>query len=455
MNIFKKFNEATALGKLFFAVLIFGAAYGGWYIWPKTSSSNTLAATDAAPGTDPTVTYLRISGSNTIGDALAPAMIKGFMETSGYKDITINDSSREEKTVTGFDNGKKIEVSISAHGTNVGFTSLTNAKSDICMASIPANNGLMEEHIIGLDGIAVIVNNNNKITEITPEDIRGIFSGSISDWSQVKSSVTTGPISIFRMDDNSGTFKTFKEMIGDITFNPSAKQLASSKDMANDVGTTKNSIGFVSYAFLDNNVRAVPIKSGNISIEPNALTIQSEKYPFCRRLYMYKLVSSENKLADALLKYTESTTGQAIVESFGFVNLSVNYDRPIVLPTDPQEYVSLINNAKKLTSELRFNSGSKDLDTRAVADIDRLISFLSQPDNRRKNVVLVGFSDNVGDPKKNAVLSKQRAESVQAILEQKGAAVKNSLGLGQMRPVRSNDNEEDRKKNRRVEIWIL
>lgn len=436
--------------KLFIAAIFVGLILLGVKIFHTTSTVDSIKSENSSK------IILNISGSNTIGDVLAPALIKGFLDNSGYKNISTQDSSKDEKIIscTNSEN-KEVEVHISAHGTKVGFESLNDKAADICMASTPSSTGTLEEHIIGLDGIAVIINNNSHISNLTAANLHDIFSGTISDWNQIKNSDMTGKINVFRMDDNSGTFKMFKEMIGNIEFDASAQKIASSSEMVSDIGSTKNSIGFVSFAFLNNTVRTVPINNGFVSIEPNSLSIQSEKYPFCRRLYMYKNGSIENKLASELLKYIESEKGQKIVENSGFIDLSVNYDKLVALPEDPKEYVNLINNAKKLTSELRFNTGSKDLDSRAIVDIDRLISFLSQPDNRKKTITLVGFSDNVGDSKSNTVLSKGRAEAVQQILEQKGAVIKDVIGLGPLRPSRSNDTEEGRSNNRRVEIWIL
>lgn len=418
---------------------------------PKNATDNIAGKSET---TNSNLATLKISGSNTIGDALAPELVRTFLTNAGYKNISVQDSIKDEKTISCIStDGSALQIDISAHGTKVGFESLSEGKSDICMASVPAKSGSIEEHIIGLDGIAIIINKNAHLESLTISNLKDIFSGTISDWSQIKNSDLTGKIKVFRMDDNSGTFKMFKEMLGNIDFDSYAKKLESPKEIITEVASVDNSIGFVSFAFLNSTVRTVPINIGNVSIEPNSLSIQSEKYPFCRRLYMYKN-SSDNKLASDLLKYVESEAGQKIVESSGFIDLSVNYDKLVPLPNDPKEYVSLINNDKKLTSELRFNTGSKELDSRAIVDIDRLISFLSQPDNRKKTVVLVGFSDNVGDPKSNISLSQQRAEAVRKILEQKGAIVKDVIGLGQLRPSRSNDTDEGRSSNRRVEIWL-
>ena len=281
---------------------------------------------------------------------------------------------------------------------------------------------------------------------------------SISDLQKAFSGATN---TIYRMDDNSGTYKVFKELVmRGSEINSSAKKFSSAKELADAVGSDNGGIGFVSYTYLNGaNIKALPvaISSGSSGIIPNALTIQSEKYPLCRRLYMYRQKGG-NPIGQDLLKWIESPAGQNIVEYNGFINLSINVnnndDNPIAMPGDPSAYTSLIKDCKKVSSELRFEFGKQELDSRAVADVNRIINFLGQSENRKKKLILVGFTDNIGDANKNIALSLQRANYVKQILEANGALVGRVLGFGSARPVRSNDNEEDRSNNRRVEIWL-
>ena len=166
---------------------------------------------------------------------------------------------------------------------------------------------------------------------------------------------------------------------------------------------------------------------------------------------------SNTSIGKSFLAYTESQDGQRIVENSGFINLDININdnaaNPIAMPNDPPEYTALINSSKKISAEFRFQFGSQNLDSRALADVTRLIKFLTKPENRRRQLILVGFTDNVGDPKKNVILSEQRAEAVKQVLTSSGAFVKEVLGFGSARPG-DNTTEEGRSKNRRVEIWL-
>ena len=193
-------------------------------------------------------------------------------------------------------------------------------------------------------------------------------------------------------------------------------------------------------------------------IIPNVLTIQSEKYPLCRRLYLYTNKST-NILTSKFIDYVESKEGQNIVNDIGFVNLNItinnNEQNPIALPNDPPEYTKLEKTGIKITSELRFEFGKQNLDSRGVSDVLRLTDYISQPENRNKKIILVGFTDNSGNLKTNIDLSLRRANTVKIILSASGLNITKVMGFGSARPVRSNDTEQDRADNRRVEVWLI
>ena len=443
-------------GKVFFLVLILAIAGGGYYKYytshPHPTSSGNDQVTSSSGATQQTAevpqstSILKIAGSNTIGDVLAPALCKGWMESTGYSNVQILNTGKDEKAVVGTKNGKTDRVDISAHGTSTGFSSISNGGASICMASSKDNTGNYNEHVIGLDGIAVIVSNSSSINTLSMPDLQNTFSSGNS---------------IYRMDDNSGTYKVFKEVaMAGREINGNAKKFASGAELATAISSDANGVGFASYTFLSTSgIRAVPISisPGMPGIIPNALTIQSEKYPLCRRLYMYTPKQAD-QTAGSFLNYVESANGQAVVQNSGFINLTVNVnnnnDNPIGMPGDPPAYTNLINTGKKITTEFRFEFGGTTLDSRALADVSRVISFLSQSENRGKKLILVGFTDNVGDVNKNTALSLTRANTVKSVLTARGADVKQVLGFGPLRPVRGNATPEDQANNRRVEVWL-
>lgn len=454
-------------------LILSGLLCVSWFIWPGKPFTNNNNITATSSGTDASNVMtedvpsdskpmLTISGSSVINDALTVELAKSYMLNIGCTDISVAvDKEKKEKYVIGVKDGNKIRFDIKSPGTKDGFLALQNQKADICMASAQGEPEFREttnENVIGLDGIAVVTNSNNPIQGICKEDLSDIYTGKIKDWSAVSGSSITGQIHLYRMGDKTGIYKMFKELVlsgQDIN----GTKFDKSQEMVDAIGKDANGIGFVSYTFLakSNNIKSIPVSDarGISPISPNALTISSEKYPLCRRLYMYRPVSGYKPEVNGFINFVKSDDGQKIVESVGFINLNISNDDQITLSKeDPLPYRNLQKTHTKISSELRFIFGTDNLDSRGYDDIDRLVSRLGQPGYRGKSVVLVGFTDNTGTMAVNQSLSEKRAKSLVNDFTNKGIIIAKTMGMGMLHPVRDNSSEQARAYNRRVEVWI-
>ena len=128
-------------GKILLLVILVGLSVLGYKMYldkhPELAKSLTTGQANAMPES---TLLLTLSGSNTIGDSLVPALVKAYMEAHSFTDVSIITIGKDEKSVVGANGGKKSRMDISAHGTSTGFASL-NAGADICMASAPAPAG--------------------------------------------------------------------------------------------------------------------------------------------------------------------------------------------------------------------------------------------------------------------------------------------------------------------------
>jgi phosphate transport system substrate-binding protein len=104
--------------------------------------------------------------------------------------------------------------------------------------------------------------------------------------------------------------------------------------------------------------------------------------------------------------------------------------------------------------DFRFRTGRADLDNKAIVDLDRVIGFVSDLHYSGDSVLLFGFADSTGGRQMNQALSENRAKTVAQEFEQRGLHPGTVRGFGPDLPVASNDTEEGREKNRRVEIWV-
>ena len=114
----------------------------------------------------------------------------------------------------------------------------------------------------------------------------------------------------------------------------------------------------------------------------------------------------------------------------------------------------MTNGAERLSVDFRFRTGRADLDNKAIVDLDRVIGFVSDLHYSGDSVLLFGFADSTGGRQMNQALSENRAKTVAQQFEQRGLHPGTVQGFGPDLPVASNDTEEGREKNRRVEIWV-
>src|SRR5262249_53890776 len=155
-----------------------------------------------------------------------------------------------------------IIVEIHSHGSSTAFADLQNSRADVGLSSrrIEAEEiqkltsfGDMTspatEHILGLDGIAVIVNRENPVDSLTKEQVAKIFSGEITDWAQVKG--PGRPIKIFARDDKSGTFDSFKALVlGSAKLASGATRFEDSAALSDAVAREPAGIGFIGLPYI-------------------------------------------------------------------------------------------------------------------------------------------------------------------------------------------------------------
>lgn len=235
----------------------------------------------------------------------------------------------------------------------------------------------------------------------------------------------------------------------------SAKAYEDSHELSSAIAGDVSGIGFVGHTHIGDS-RPVPIGSpGQQALLPNRFTIQTEDYPLSRRLYLYSLSEAGNPEVAKFISFVTSQKGQSVVEKEKFVPLEIVTQRSGLASGSSTAYQAVISGAERLSLNFRFNTGSTQLDNRALADLDRVTEFLIRTSTSPSKLVLIGFADNVGDPASNVALSKDRANSVASALKTRGIAPGRITGFGAENPVATNDTPEGRERNRRVEVWVI
>ena len=233
-----------------------------------------------------------------------------------------------------------------------------------------------------------------------------------------------------------------------------AKRFESSEQLSDAVSQDPQAIGFIGLPYI-REARAVAIVDGaSQPMLPLNSLIASEDYPLSRRLYFYLPPAANNPWAKALITFTQSAQGQAIVAQNGFVAQSVVADSVLPGPHMPQDYQALTQQAQRLSVNFRFEEGSASLDNKARQDLLRVVDYLQRHAKLTKQVTLVGFGDAKDNPERAQLLSKLRAMAVRRELVKNGVILREIRGYGAQMPVATNTEDEGRLKNRRVEVWV-
>ncbi|MDN5311012.1 MAG: phosphate transport system substrate-binding protein [Methanolobus sp.] len=221
---------------------------------------------------------------------------------------------------------KNVRVSIIGGGSGVGFAALIDGEVPIAMSSRGIKDSEIQkaqqrgvnpvEHTIAWDGIAVIVNPDNPISQLTYEQLQGIYDGNISNWNEVGGE--DREIAVITRDSSSGTYEYFKEeILVDREYRPDALAQPATGGIVQEVSRNKGAIGYIGFAYLDESIKALVLDGGEGFVEATEQNILSGDYPLSRPLYYYTNGEPQGAVKD-FIDFVLSPTGQAIVSEIGY-----------------------------------------------------------------------------------------------------------------------------------------
>lgn len=231
----------------------------------------------------------------------------------------------------------EMRISVTGGGTGTGLAALSNGTVDVANASRAIKTEEIElakqknftpvEFVVARDAIAVIVNPNNPVSQLTLQQISDIYRGKINNWKELGGE--DRPIVRLSRETNSGTHVYFLETVvrlGSKTdksiFSPTTLLLPSSEGIIAEVSDNPNAIGYDGLGYITSTVKTVAIAKnpGEAYVLPSIESVNDNSYPISRDLYMY----SHGEPQGALKNYMEwilSTDAQKIVTQLGFVPL--------------------------------------------------------------------------------------------------------------------------------------
>jgi len=239
-----------------------------------------------------------ISGSTSVGAVMEPLVEE-------YKISLSNDIDLEVQQI-----GSSSGIKNTIEGTSeIGMTS-RDLKGDEKKADL-------SETKIALDAIAIITNGDNKVSNLTKEQVKDIFTGKISNWKELGGH--DSPIVVVSREDGSGTREGFESIVG---YGPeelvkNALISDGSGNIKTTVSNNKNAIGYISLGYVDKSVKSVSIDG----VAPSSENVKTHKYAISRP---FLLIYKDEKLTEEgqkFIDYILGDEGQKVVEKHGFVSV--------------------------------------------------------------------------------------------------------------------------------------
>lgn len=229
----------------------------------------------------------------------------------------------------------QVRISVTGGGSGTGIAALINGTVDIANASrqikpeeiedAQANGTDPVEFVIARDAIAVIINHANPVERLTLEQISDIYSGKVNNWQEVGG--LDEPIVRLSRETNSGTHVYFLEEVlrlgnsDDTTlFSRDTLLLPSSEGITAEVRDNPHAIGYDGLGYVTPEVKVVAISRDPDEgyVLPSAESVNANRYPISRDLYMYTAGAPQGAIAE-YLDWIFNAEAQAIVSELGFV----------------------------------------------------------------------------------------------------------------------------------------
>ncbi len=247
-------------------------------------------------------TKIVLDGSTTVGP-IAKAFAEYYMGKHPDVNITVSES--------GSGNGAKAIINGTA---DIGNLSRKMKEEEVQAAKDKGRN--VVEHVIAMDGIAIVVHPSNPVKGLTKDELKSIYIGEITNWKQLGG--PDGKIVVISRDTNSGTYESFQQLVTKSDrITEKAEYVGSNGAVRQRVMTTVGAIGYVGLAFTEG-VKPLEING----VLPTQVTVNDKSYAISRPLFMYTNGEPQDgtPLADFLNLY-KTADGKKIISEQGFVAL--------------------------------------------------------------------------------------------------------------------------------------
>lgn len=209
-------------------------------------------------------------------------------------------------------NAEFIGSSAGVEAVLAGTTDIGNASRNLKESEI--SSGAVE-NIVAIDGIAVIIDKSNSVTNLSTDQLKQIYTGSVNNWSQIGGSDL--PIVVIGRESGSGTRSAFEEILEIEDQAEYSNEINSTGGVMAKVASTPGAIGYVSLDIINDTVVPVQINE----VEPTEENIKNGSYSLSRPFVMATKgeISEQNDVVQAFFEYLSSEEGKELVKAVGLV----------------------------------------------------------------------------------------------------------------------------------------
>jgi len=208
-----------------------------------------------------------------------------------------------------------IIITVQGGGSAVGIQSANSGAAQIGMADLvqlPPEAKDLTSTVVAKDGIAVVVNPQNKAVNLTTYQVRDIFNGKITNWKEVGG--TDAPITVVSREAGSGTRSSFEQIVTGINLKKDALIQDSNGTIRETIANDANSIGYVSHGLINEKIKALKVDDQECTSE----SIIAGKYKLVRPIFLLVKGNIEGEIKN-FIDYVLSDEGQKTIKENGLL----------------------------------------------------------------------------------------------------------------------------------------
>ena len=267
-----------------------------------SDSSSAPASTDGSASTGSASAATELSGAVTTGGSTSVESVIGIL-TEAFKEIQPN-----------------VDVTYDPTGSGAGITGASEGTLDIGLSSRALKDDeaeTLDATVFALDGIAIVVNNENTVEDLSLEQIKGLATGEITNWSEVGG--PDAPVVLVGREAGSGTRDGFESIVGVEDACVYEQELTSTGAVLAAVAANPNAFGYASLSAVDDQVKAVTVDG----VEASEATVQDGTYTIQRPfVFVTKKGETLSDAAQAFIDFAISGDADDLIAQAGAVPLA-------------------------------------------------------------------------------------------------------------------------------------